>query len=115
MAVATTEVKLSSLSYALLPSTKIRIHNLDFRASLRAVLELDPNYPFVSTLELSLTQQPDCNFRVTPVSNDSGLKGVDLGSIPFINDWIQDAIKVGLSTYVAPRFISFNLAELLRR
>ena len=108
------EVKLSSLSYALLPSTKIQIHNLDFQASLKAVLELDSSYPFVSNIEVSLTQQPICNLRVTPIG-DSSLNGVDLGSIPFINDWIQDAIKTGLAAYVAPRFISLNLKELFHR
>lgn len=82
---------------------------------MKAVLQLDAKYPFVSKIELSMVNQPFCNLRVTPVSNDSGLKGVDLGSIPFINDWIQDAIKTGLSAYVAPRYISLDLTELLHR
>eukprot|EP00797_Seminavis_robusta_P014526 Sro219_g090320.2 (891) ;mRNA; f:14041-16964 len=110
------DVKLSSLSYALLPSTQIKIHNVNFRASIKAVLFLAPQHPFVSTVELSFAEQPLCDLRVTPVSKDrSLLQGIDLGAIPFLNEWIKEAIKSGLSQYVSPRYVSIEVDELLHR
>jgi len=47
------------------------------------------------------------------VSKDSGLNGIDLGSIPFLNDWIKDSIRFGLAAYVTPRYVSIDLAALL--
>jgi hypothetical protein len=43
------------------------------------------------------------------------LHGVDFGSIPFLNDWVHEAVRAGLSTYVSPRHISIDVEELLSR
>lgn len=64
------EVKLSTLAYAILPSTKINVHSLDFRTSIKLVLLVEPDYPFLSSVELSMLRQPECNLRITPLGND---------------------------------------------
>jgi Ca2+-dependent lipid-binding protein len=64
------EVKLSSLSYALLPSTQVKIHHVSFRAMIKAVLFVGPQHPFISRIYISMLEQPHCDFRVTPVSKD---------------------------------------------
>lgn len=61
-------MKLSSLDYALMPSTKLSITALDTQLSLDATFELDPSYPFISFLNVSITEAPACRVRVTPVS-----------------------------------------------
>jgi Ca2+-dependent lipid-binding protein len=70
LTLSSAEVKLSSLSYALLPSTKIEIFSLDFRASLKVILVLSPQRPFVSEVQVSMSSQPHCDFRARPVSNE---------------------------------------------
>jgi Ca2+-dependent lipid-binding protein len=64
------EVKLSSLSYSLLPSTQVKIHNVNFRATIKAVVFIMPQHPFTSRVHISLLEQPRCDFLVTPVSKD---------------------------------------------
>lgn len=38
-----------------------------------------------------------------------------MGSIPFLNNWLREAIRSTLSTYVTPRYVSVDVAELLDR
>ena len=45
---------------------------------------------------------------------DSGLNGIELGSIPFLNDWLREAIRSALSNYVAPKYINIDMEELLK-
>jgi len=66
----TKEVKLSSLEYALIPSTKISIHSIEMRLPLELSLSTRPDYPYVSKLRMSLANTPDCKLRITPLSND---------------------------------------------
>lgn len=40
---------------------------------------------------------------------------MEFGSIPFLNDWLREAIRSVLSTYVAPRYVNIDVAELLNR
>jgi len=56
---------------------------------------------------------PRLKVKITPESENSGLRGVDLGSLPVISSWIQDAIDIQLLEYVFPRYISINVPKLL--
>ena len=104
------DVKLSSLDYALLPSTQISAHSFEANLPLKVKVASIPEYPFISVLEFSLSESPECHIRITPLSDDSGLRGIDLGSLPVIREWIQRAIQDTLSDYVAPKFVSFDYA-----
>lgn len=64
------EVKLSSLQHALLPSTKVSVHAVDVTFPLKISVSVRPDYPYVSTLELSLAEAPECNIRITPLSGE---------------------------------------------
>lgn len=64
------EVKLSSLQYAMLPSTKVSIHSMKMRLPLQLSLSAMPEYPYVSKLRISLAHAPDCKVRITPLSDD---------------------------------------------
>ena len=44
---------------------------------------------------------------------NSLLHGVDLGSIPFLNGWVNESVRVGLSNYVSPRYVGIGIEELL--
>lgn len=103
-------MKLSSLDYALLPSTQISAHSFEANLPLKVTVASIPEYPFISVLEFSLSESPECHIRITPLSDDSGLRGIDLGSLPVIREWIQRAIQDTLSDYVAPKFVSFDYA-----
>ena len=106
------DIKLSTLDYALLPSTQVAIHSFDMRLPLELTVEMMHQYPFVKGIKASLTKVPPCRVRVTPLSENSGLKGVDLGSLPVLNDWIQEALHDALEEYLAPSYISFDIKSL---
>jgi len=105
-------VKLSSLEYSLMPSTKLSVNTMDMKVPLDVAATVSPVYPFISTLNISLAEIPPVRVRITPLSDNSGLRGVDLGSLPVISTWIQDAIESTLSEYVSPRYISVDLKAL---
>ena len=106
------DIKLSTLDYALLPSTQVAIHSFDMRLPLELTVEMMHQYPFVKGIKASLTKVPPCRVRVTPLSENSGLKGVDLGSLPVLNDWIQEALHDALEDYLAPSYIAFDIKSL---
>eukprot|EP00978_Attheya_sp_CCMP212_P013788 scaffold34752_cov52-Attheya_sp.AAC.1 len=108
------EVKLSSLDYAILPSTKIAITSLDVRLPLEFSVSATPKYPYLSTLNISLSESPECKVKITPLGdNRNGFQGVDLGALPVIRSWIQDALKAALAEYVVPNHVSVDLDGLL--
>jgi hypothetical protein len=63
-------VKLSSLEYSLLPSTKVSIHAVDVTLPLEVSISVRPDYPYTSNLEISLSDAPECNLRITPLSGE---------------------------------------------
>jgi hypothetical protein len=69
------EVKLSSLEHAILPSTKVSVHAVDVTLPLKVSVSARPDYPFVSTLKLSLGDAPECNVRITPLSSERYVQG----------------------------------------
>ena len=106
-------IKLSSLDRAILPSTKISINTVDVKLPLDISLNFRDKFPFVSTLRISLSEMPKLKVKITPLSEGSGLKGVDLGSLPLLDKWIQDSIDYQLLQYVSPRFVAIDLPSLL--
>lgn len=104
------DVKLSNLDYALLPTTKISVHSFEAVLPLKVSVASTHEYPYISTIDFSLSKSPECNIRITPLSDDSGLRGIDLGSLPVIREWIQRVIHDTFSDYVAPKFVSFDYA-----
>mmetsp|Transcript_68387 Transcript_68387/g.101575 ORF Transcript_68387/g.101575 Transcript_68387/m.101575 type:complete len:230 (+) Transcript_68387:267-956(+) len=77
--------------------------------SLDASVTVMPEFPFISSLNLSLYKLPSCNIRIVPLSENSGLRGVDLGSLPVLSTWIQDAIETSLEAYISPKYISLDI------
>lgn len=63
-------MKLSSLEYAMLPSTKVSVHAVDITLPLNVAVSVRPDYPYISTLQLSLSVAPECNIRITPLSGE---------------------------------------------
>lgn len=63
-------MKLSSLEYALLPSTKVSVHAIDVTLPLKVAVSVRPDYPYISTVQLSLSEAPECNVRITPLSGE---------------------------------------------
>lgn len=43
----------------------------------------------------------------------SGLRGVDVGSLPVIREWVKDVIRETLLEYVAPKYIAIDIAAWL--
>lgn len=103
------EIKLSTLDYALLPTTHVAIHSLDMRLPLEVSFETMDIYPFIKTIRVSLTKIPPCRVRVTPLSQSSGLRGIDLGSLPVLNAWVQDALHDSLEEYLSPSYIAIDI------
>lgn len=106
------DISLSTLDYALLPKTQVAIHSFDMRLPVELTVEMMHQYPFVKEIKASLTQVPPCRVRVTPLSKSSGLRGVDLGSLPVLNDWIQEALHDALEEYLSPAYIAFDIKSL---
>ena len=106
------DISLSTLDYALLPKTQVAIHSFDMRLPVELTVEMMHQYPFVKEIKASLTQVPSCRVRVTPLSKNSGLRGVDLGSLPVLNDWIQEALHDALEEYLSPAYIAFDIKSL---
>ena len=106
------DISLSTLDYALLPKTQVAIHSFDMRLPVELTVEMMHQYPFVKEIKASLTQVPPCRVRVTPLSKNSGLRGVDLGSLPVLNDWIQEALHDALEEYLSPAYIAFDIKSL---
>lgn len=54
-------------------------------------------------------------YNMTDVSkiSFSGLRGVDVGSLPLIREWVKDTIRETLSEYVTPKYIAIDLAAWL--
>lgn len=65
---------MSSLEHAILPSTKVSVHAVDMTLPLKVSVSARPDYPFVSTLKLSLGDAPECNVRITPLSSERYVK-----------------------------------------
>jgi hypothetical protein len=64
------EIKLSSLDFALLPTTKIAVGSLFTNGKLKVTATSIPEKPFLSTVQISLAHLLDCNIRITPLSDD---------------------------------------------
>lgn len=47
------------------------------------------------------------------LDDHSGLRGVDVGSLPMIRQWVRDAIRETLTEYVKPNFVSIDVAAWL--
>ena len=62
------DIKLSSLDYALLPSTKLSINSLDVQAPVELTITFSPTYPYVSTLNITMEEMPKYKFRIMPSS-----------------------------------------------
>lgn len=88
------------------------IHSFDMRLPVELTVEMMHQYPFVKGIKASLAKVPPCRVRVTPLSENSGLRGVDLGSLPVLNDWIQEALHDALEEYLAPSYIAFDIKSL---
>lgn len=82
------------------------------RLPLEVTVEMMQEFPFVKGIKVSLSEVPPCRVRVTPLSENSGLRGVDLGSLPVLNDWIQEALHDALEEYLAPAYVAFDLYSL---
>ena len=106
-------IKLSSLDRAILPSTKLSINAVDAKLPLDVSLSFRDTFPFVSNLQISLSEMPKLKVKITPLSEASGLKGVDLGSLPLLSKWIQDSIDAQILQYVTPRFIAVDVPNFL--
>ena len=77
----------------MLPSTLISISDLDARVPLKVTFSPTPDYPFAGPLKFSIEGGlPSVKFKVLPVSESSGLKGIDLNSMPLLSTWIKDGL-----------------------
>ena len=99
----------------MLPSTLISISGLDARVPLKVTFEPTLDYPFAGPLSFSIEGGlPEVKFKVLPVSESSGLKGVDLNSMPLLSTWIKDGLDSVLEEFVDPGFVRFDLERYLK-
>ena len=63
-------IKLSSLDFALLPTTRIAVGSLVTKGQLKMTTTAIPETPFLSTVEISLAHLLDCNIRITPLGDE---------------------------------------------
>jgi len=107
------DIRPSSLEYKTLPTTKISINSLDTQVKLDAYVKGIPDYPYISTVNITLSEIPDVNLRIIPQS-ESGLKGVDFGSFPVVSKWVKDLGYSTLAEYLKPQYLSINIPNWLR-
>ncbi|GMH65822.1 hypothetical protein TL16_g04288 [Triparma laevis f. inornata] len=108
-------LKLSTLSHALLPSTLISVSDLDARVPLRLTFQPTLDYPFAGPIDFSIVGGlPEVKFKVLPVSESSGLKGVDLNSMPLLSTWIKKGLDSVLEEFVDPGFVRFDLDRYIK-
>tara|TARA_B110000305_G_C18813931_1_gene348271 strand:+ start:248 stop:493 length:246 start_codon:yes stop_codon:yes gene_type:complete len=79
----------------MLPSTKIAVSNLDTKLPLEISASLIPDYPFFHFFNASLAHptQTNLKIKITPISEQSGLKGMNLGNVPVLSTWIKESIS----------------------
>jgi len=107
------DISPSSLDYKMVPTTTLSINSLDAELQLDVSLKSIPGYPYISSMNVSLSQEiPDFSLRIEPQSQ-SGLKGVDFGSFPLISKWIKESIVESLRVYVTPKYISIDILAWL--
>ncbi|GMI04434.1 hypothetical protein TrVE_jg7474 [Triparma verrucosa] len=108
-------LKLSTLSHALLPSTLISVSDLDARIPLKLTFQPTLDYPFAGPIDFSIEGGlPEVKFKVLPVSESSGLKGVDLNGMPLLSTWIKQGLNSVLEEFVDPGFVRFDLDRYLK-
>ena len=60
------DIKPSSLEYKMVPSTKVAINSLDLQMSLDLSVQATSEYPYVSFVNVSLSELPDFSLRIVP-------------------------------------------------
>ena len=64
------EIKLSSLDFALLPTTKVAVGALLTTGRLKITATSIPETPYLSRLQISLAHALDCKVRITPLGDE---------------------------------------------
>jgi len=64
------DFRISSLDYALLPVTQIKISSIDVRLDLDIKLDLISRYPFVSMAKVSIAHLPVVSVQIVPLNED---------------------------------------------
>lgn len=64
------EIKLSSLDFALLPTTKVAVGALLTSGKLKVTVTSVPETPYLSTLHISLVHALDCKVRISPLGDE---------------------------------------------
>lgn len=75
------DVKLTSLEYALLPSTKVSISSLQANLSLKVTAIASPSNPFISAIHIAMIQVPSCSARVMPLGDERYVKAHRLNEL----------------------------------
>ena len=108
------KLALSSSPHAMLPTTTISVTELDARMALTVSFNSSVSYPFVSPLRLSVPETCcDIDFKVAPRSETSGMKGVNLNSLPVISTWIREGISSEVGKFRFPRYVEVDVGRYL--
>ena len=91
-----------------MPSTKVAINSLDLQMSLDVSIQGTPEYPYLSFVNISLSEIPDFSLRIVP-QQESGLNGIDFGSFPLISKWVKEVINNSIIDYITPHYIAINV------
>ncbi len=62
------DISPSSLDYKMVPTTTLSINSLDAELQLDVSLKSIPDYPYISSTNVSLSQIPDFSLRIEPQS-----------------------------------------------
>ena len=62
------DISPSSLDYKMVPTTTLSINSLDAELQLDVSLKSIPDYPYISSMNVSLSQVPDFSLRIEPQS-----------------------------------------------
>ena len=88
---------------SLLPEVTVSLSELSLAGTLQIDTELIPDYPFVGNATISFLLPPEFGISIY------SLGGVELSSLPGIDQWLNGSISWLLSQYTLPRFASINL------
>ena len=88
---------------SLLPEVTVSLAELSLSGTLQLDTELIPDYPFVGNASISFLFPPEFGISIY------SLGGVELSSLPGIDQWLNGSITWLLSQYTTPRVASINL------
>jgi len=101
-------LKLSSLSHVMLPTTLLEVTDVSLPLPLVMSYETGLHYPFLKSGNISVEYNvvDELTFKVRPVDESSGMRGIDLGNIPGVTSFIKENVRAVVEDMVvSPNYL----------